>query len=55
MVKKILVPLDGSPSAEKVLPYARALAKRLALPIDLLEVVDIVEMAAVCRPPRACS
>jgi len=45
MVKKILVPLDGSPSAEKVLPYARALAKRLALPVDLLKVVDIVEMS----------
>jgi len=45
MVKKILVPLDGSPSAEKVLPYARALAKRLAFPVDLLKVVDIVEMS----------
>jgi len=45
MYRKILVPLDGSPSAENVLPYARALAKRLALPVDLLEVVDIVEMA----------
>jgi len=45
MYKKILVPLDGSPSAEKVLPYARALAHRLALPVDLLAVVDIVEMA----------
>ena len=45
MYKKILVPLDGSPSAEKVLPYARALAKRFAIPVDLLEVIDIVEMA----------
>jgi nucleotide-binding universal stress UspA family protein len=45
MYRKILVPLDGSPSAENVLPYARALAKRLALPVDVLEVVDIVEMA----------
>ena len=44
MYKKILVALDGSPSAEKVLPYARALAKKLTLPVDLLEVVDIVEM-----------
>ncbi|HLN87952.1 MAG TPA: universal stress protein [Candidatus Limnocylindrales bacterium] len=44
MYKKILVALDGSPSAEKVLPYARALAKRMALAVDLLEVVDIVEM-----------
>jgi nucleotide-binding universal stress UspA family protein len=45
MYKKILVPLDGSPSAENVLPYARALAKRLALPVDLLEVVDFTELA----------
>jgi len=45
MYRKILVPLDGSPSAENVLPYARALAKRLALAVDLLEVVDIAEMA----------
>jgi nucleotide-binding universal stress UspA family protein len=45
MYKKILVPLDGSPSAENVLPYARALAKRLSIAVDLLEVVDIVEMA----------
>jgi nucleotide-binding universal stress UspA family protein len=45
MYKKILIALDGSPSAENVLPYARALAKRLALPVDLLEVIDIVEMA----------
>ena len=45
MYRKILVPLDGSPSAENVLPYARALAKRLALPVDLLEVVDFTELA----------
>ena len=45
MYKKILIPLDGSKTAESVLPYARALAKRFALPVDLLEVVDVVEMA----------
>ena len=45
MYRKILVPLDGSPSAENVLPYARALAKRLTLPVDLLEVVDFTELA----------
>jgi nucleotide-binding universal stress UspA family protein len=45
MYRKILVPLDGSPSAENVLPYARALAKRSALPVDLLEVVDFTELA----------
>jgi nucleotide-binding universal stress UspA family protein len=45
MYKKILVPLDGSPSAENVLPYARTLAKRLALPVELLAVVDFTELA----------
>jgi nucleotide-binding universal stress UspA family protein len=45
MYKKILVPLDGSPSAENALPYARALARRLSLGVDLLEVVDLVELA----------
>ncbi len=45
MYKKMLVPLDGSEAAENVLPYARALAKRLALPVDLLEVVDFTELA----------
>jgi nucleotide-binding universal stress UspA family protein len=38
MYNKILVPLDGSPPAENVLPYARTLAKRLALPVELLAV-----------------
>jgi len=45
MYKKILIPLDGSEAAENVLPYARAFAKRLALPVDLLEVVDFTELA----------
>ena len=45
MYKKILVPLDGSPSAEQVLPYARALAAKLPLTVELLGVVDTVELA----------
>lgn len=38
MYKKILVPLDGSPLAEKVLPHAEALAKSEGAEIVLLRV-----------------
>jgi nucleotide-binding universal stress UspA family protein len=41
MFTKILIPLDGSNTSEKVLPLARILAGTLNLPIELLEVVDI--------------
>jgi nucleotide-binding universal stress UspA family protein len=44
MIRKILVPLDGSQTAEAILPYARHFAAGLKLPIELLEVVDIVEV-----------
>jgi nucleotide-binding universal stress UspA family protein len=46
MYSKILIPLDGSKTAEKVLPYARCLAGRFKIPIELLAVIDIEEMAA---------
>jgi len=46
MYTKILIPLDGSQTAEKVLPYARYLAGKLKLPIELLAVIDLAEMAA---------
>jgi nucleotide-binding universal stress UspA family protein len=45
MYTKLLIPLDGSKTAEKVLPYARFVAGALKLPVELLAVVDIVEMA----------
>ncbi len=46
MYSKILVPLDGSKTAEKVLPYARYLAGTFKVPVELLAVVDIAEVAA---------
>jgi nucleotide-binding universal stress UspA family protein len=46
MYTKILIPLDGSKTSEKVLPFAHILARRLNLPIELLEIVDISAMAA---------
>jgi nucleotide-binding universal stress UspA family protein len=49
----MLLPLDGSKTAEKVLPYARFLARTLKLPVELLEVVDVVEVASRITPEKA--
>lgn len=46
MYDKILIPLDGSKTAEAVLPYARYLADRLKIPVELLAVVDIADIAS---------
>jgi len=45
-----LIPLDGSKVAEQVLPYARFLAKALAIPVELLEVVDPEALALLSNP-----
>jgi len=44
MYSKILVPLDGSPIAENSLPFARALARGLQVPVELLYVIDLAEI-----------
>jgi nucleotide-binding universal stress UspA family protein len=49
----MLIPLDGSKTAEKVLPYARYLAGKLKIPIELLAVIDIAEMAAHIAAEKA--
>jgi len=36
MRNKILIPLDGSETAEKVLPYSRVLAENLKAPPELV-------------------
>src|ERR1700757_824714 len=46
MYSKILIPLDGSKTAEKVLPYARALAGNLKARVELVGALDVAEMAA---------
>ena len=46
---RMLIPLDGSTVAEQVLPYARYLAGKLKIPVELLGVVDLVRMAASMR------
>jgi nucleotide-binding universal stress UspA family protein len=48
----MLIPLDGSPVAEQVLPYARFLAKGLAIPVDLLEVVDADALKLLADPEQ---
>lgn len=45
MYKKILVPLDGSPLAENVLPLARNFARSLQAEVELLAIVDIADAA----------
>jgi len=53
MYTRLLIPLDGSKTAGKVLPYARFLAGTLKLPVELLEVIDIVEIAKHLTPEKA--
>jgi nucleotide-binding universal stress UspA family protein len=45
MYTRILCPLDGSQTAENVLPFARLFARNLQVPVELLAVVDVVNMA----------
>jgi nucleotide-binding universal stress UspA family protein len=53
MFTKLLVPLDGSNTAEKALPYARYLAQEKNLLIELLSVVDVGNMATHMSAERA--
>ena len=52
MYTRMLIPLDGSKTAEQVLPYSRCLAKALAIPVELLEVVDPEELVALADPAQ---
>ena len=40
MYKRILVPLDGSPLGDRVLPYVRMLGKKLGAKVELFRVFD---------------
>jgi len=53
MYSKLLVPLDGSKTAEQVLPFARILAATLKLPVELLDVIDIAAMSAHMTSDKA--
>ena len=52
MYKKILVPLDGSATAEAVLPYVEAFAAGFKIPVQLLSVIDIGAMTTHLAPER---
>lgn len=52
MYTKILVPLDGSPLAEGILPYARSFARALKVPVELLQVSEPDPLAALSRSPQ---
>lgn len=41
MFTRLLIPLDGSRTAEQVMPCARTFAEQFKLPVELLAVVDI--------------
>jgi nucleotide-binding universal stress UspA family protein len=53
MYSRMLIPLDGSKTAEKVLPCARYLAGKFRMPIELLAVIDIAEIAAHMSADKA--
>lgn len=53
MYSKVLIPLDGSKTAEKVLPYARYMAGKFNIPVELLAVIDIAEMATHMAAEKA--
>ncbi len=53
MYTKMLIPLDGSRTAEKVLPFARVLAQTLKIPIELLGVVDVSVMVSHIAADKA--
>jgi nucleotide-binding universal stress UspA family protein len=53
MFTKLLVPLDGSDTAEQALPYVRYLAQDKNLVIELLSVVDVAHMASHMTAERA--
>lgn len=46
MYTKILVPLDGSETAESVLPAVRYLAAALDIPVQLLRVIETLGSTA---------
>jgi nucleotide-binding universal stress UspA family protein len=52
MYTRMLIPLDGSKVAEQVLPYARCLGKALALPVELMEVVDPEAHSLLANPEQ---
>lgn len=53
MYTRILIPLDGSKTAEKVIPCARSLSRCLDRPVELLSVIPIATMTSHVAAERA--
>ena len=49
MYTRMLIALDGSKTAENVLPYARSLAKVLKIPVQLIGVIEISHYTSDAR------
>ena len=41
MYTRLLIPLNGSKTAEAALPYSRTLARTLKIPVELLGIIDM--------------
>ena len=52
MYKRAIVPLDGSPFAEAILPFLRQIAGPLDMEVLLLPVVAPQAVAPIEEPPR---
>jgi len=50
---KLLIPLDGSKTAEQVLPHARFLTNRLHKPVEIVAAVEIAEILAYVSAEKA--
>jgi nucleotide-binding universal stress UspA family protein len=50
MHTKMLIPLDGSKTAEQILPYARYLAGRFKIPVELLAIIEMADFVAHTPP-----
>jgi nucleotide-binding universal stress UspA family protein len=46
MYSQMLIPLDGSKTAAKVLPYARTVARSLKIPVKLMAVTEVLTLTA---------
>ena len=55
MYTKVVVPLDGSKTAENALPIARSFARALHIPVELLAVIDVAHMARQISADQAAT
>jgi nucleotide-binding universal stress UspA family protein len=46
-IRRVVVPLDGSPLAEEALPAATSLAQRLQVPLHLITAIDVTKILPV--------